>query len=32
MVAVKILEEDAFVVTAFFTDEVKGGKQIWPRE
>ena len=32
MVAVKILEEDAFVITAFFTDEVKGGKQIWPSE
>ena len=31
MVAVKILEE-AFVITAFFTDEVKGGEQIWPRE
>ena len=25
-------EEDAFVITAFFTDEVKGGEQIWPRE
>ena len=32
MVAVKIFEEDAFVITAFFTDEVKGGEQIWPRE
>jgi hypothetical protein len=32
MVAVKILEEDAFVITAFFTDEVKGGEQIWPKE
>ena len=32
MVAVKILEEDAFVITAFFTDEVKGGEQLWPRE
>jgi len=32
MVAVKILEEDAFVITAFFTDEVKGGRQVWPRE
>jgi hypothetical protein len=29
--AVKILEEDAFVITAFFTDEVKGGEQIWPK-
>jgi hypothetical protein len=32
MVAVKILEDDAFVITAFFTDEVKGGEQIWPKE
>ena len=32
MVAVKILEEDAFVITAFFTAEVKGGEQIWPKE
>jgi hypothetical protein len=32
MVAVKILEQDAFVIKAFFTDEVKGGEQIWPRE
>ena len=32
MVAVKILEEDAFVITAFFTDEVKGGRRVWPRE
>jgi hypothetical protein len=32
MEAVRILEEDAFVTTAFFTDEVKGGEQIWPKE
>lgn len=32
MVAVKILEDDAFVITAFFTDEVKGGEQIWPKK
>jgi hypothetical protein len=33
MVAVKILEQDAFVITAFFTDDVKGGEQIWgPKE
>jgi hypothetical protein len=32
MVAVKILKEDAFAITAFFTDEVKGGDQIWPKE
>jgi len=32
LVAVKVLEEDAFVLTAFFTDEVKGGERIWPKE
>ena len=32
MVAVKILEQDAFVITAFFTDEVKGGEQIWQKK
>ena len=32
MVAVKALEEDAFVITAFFTDEVKGTEQIWPKK
>lgn len=32
MVAVKILERDAFVITAFFTDDVKGGEKIWPKE
>lgn len=31
MVAVKMLGRDAFVITAFFTDELKGAKQIWPR-
>ena len=31
MVAVKGLEDDAFVITAFFTDEIKGGRTVWPR-
>lgn len=31
IVAVKILDQDAFIITAFYTDEVKGGTQIWPR-
>ena len=31
MAAVKILSDDAFVITAFFTDELKGGKDIWPK-
>ena len=31
MATVKILEQDAFIVTAFFTDELKGGSEIWAR-
>jgi hypothetical protein len=31
MVAVKIVSDDAFVITAFFTDEPKGGKSVWPK-
>ena len=31
-VVVKMLEEDAFVVTAYLTDKVKKGRQLWPRE
>jgi hypothetical protein len=31
MVAVKVLRDAAFVITAFFTDELKGGKNIWPK-
>jgi len=31
MAAVKMLEQDAFVITAFFTDEIKGGSQVWPK-
>ena len=30
VVAVKILGDDAFVVTAFFSNRVKRGIQIWP--
>lgn len=30
-VAVKLLEGDAFVVTAFFSNRVKKGTKIWPR-
>jgi hypothetical protein len=29
-VVVKLIEADAFVVTAYLTDQVKKGKQIWP--
>jgi hypothetical protein len=29
--AVKMLDEDAFVITAFFTDEIKGGSIVWPK-
>jgi len=31
MVAVKILDDDAFVITAFFIDKIKRGERIWPR-
>lgn len=31
VVAVKYLEQDAFVITAFFTDKEKKGTRIWPR-
>lgn len=31
-VVVKMLEADAFVVTAYLTDKVKKGRQLWPRE
>jgi len=31
VVAVKCLEQDAFVITAFFTDREKKGVRIWPR-
>jgi len=31
LVAVKILADDAFVITAFFTDREKQGTRIWAR-
>jgi hypothetical protein len=31
-VVVKVLQEDAFVVTAYLTDKVKKGKVLWPSE
>lgn len=31
LVAVKVLADDAFVITAFFTDRVKQGSTIWER-
>lgn len=31
-VVVKVLDTDAFVVTAYLTDKVKKGRQLWPRE
>lgn len=30
-VVVKILEEDAFVLTAYLTDQVKKGNTVWPK-
>jgi len=29
---VKVVGEDAFVLTAYLTDKVKKGVQIWPRK
>jgi hypothetical protein len=29
-VVVKYLADDAFVVTAYFTDKLKAGEQVWP--
>ncbi|MBI4521715.1 MAG: hypothetical protein HY701_12815 [Gemmatimonadetes bacterium] len=31
-VVVKLTEADVFVLTAYLTDRVKKGKQIWPSE
>lgn len=31
-VVVKVVGEDAFVLTAYLTDKVKKGVQIWPRK
>jgi len=31
-VVVKVADLDAFVVTAYLTDTVKKGRQLWPRE
>lgn len=31
LVAVKIKETDAFIITAFFTDTVKKGERIWEK-
>jgi hypothetical protein len=31
MVAVKDLEDDAFVITSFFTSEIRGGAEVWAK-
>lgn len=31
-VAVKIKGDDAFIITAYLTDNVKRGRQLWPKE
>ncbi len=31
-VVVKVIGEDAFVLTAYLTDRIKGGVEIWLRE
>jgi hypothetical protein len=30
-VVVKYLPDDAFVITAYFTDKVKAGEILWPK-
>ena len=30
-VVVKVLTDDAFVITAYLTDKVKRGEQLWPK-
>ena len=30
-VVVKVMDQDAFVLTAYLTDKIKRGVQIWPR-
>ena len=32
LVAVKILDKDAFVITAFFTDKIKKGDMVWEKK
>jgi len=31
-VVVKYLPEDAFVITAYLTDQLKGGETLWPKD
>lgn len=31
-VVVKLVGDDAFVLTAYLTDRIKGGVQIWPKD
>ena len=31
-VVVKVIDDDAFVLTAYLTDTIKKGRQIWPAE
>jgi len=31
-VAVKVVDNDAFVLTAYLTDTIKKGRQVWPIE
>lgn len=32
VVAVKVTDEDGFVIPSFFTDKVKRGERIWKRD
>lgn len=31
MTAVKLLEDNGFIITAFYTDEIKGGAEVWAK-
>lgn len=31
-VVVKVLDDDLFIITAYFTDTIKGGKILWERK
>ena len=32
LVAVKVTDEEGFVITSFFTDKIKKGERVWKRE
>ncbi|MBI4171107.1 MAG: hypothetical protein HY514_05385 [Candidatus Aenigmarchaeota archaeon] len=32
LVAVKVLDKEGFVITAFFTEKIKKGDLLWPKK